>query len=71
MTTTTQEDIEHYVRSAAQMASLPLADAQVQRVAVHLARTKALAESLLAFPLPDDTEPAEVYCPAPFPPGRE
>jgi hypothetical protein len=69
--TTTPEDIERYVRSAAQMAALPLADAQVQRVAVHLARTKTLADSLLAFPLPDDTEPAEVYCPAPFPPGSE
>ncbi|MBL0727995.1 DUF4089 domain-containing protein [Piscinibacter sp. HJYY11] len=71
MTTTTQEDIERYVRSAAQMASLPLDDAQVQRVAVHLARTKALADSLLAVPLPEETEPAEVYRPAPFPPGSE
>ena len=70
-TATTQEDIERYVRSAAQMASLPLADAQVQRVAVHLARTKALADSLLAMPLPEETEPAEVYRPAPFPPGSE
>ncbi|MBX3625570.1 MAG: DUF4089 domain-containing protein [Rhizobacter sp.] len=70
-TATTQEDIERYVRSAAQMASLPLADAQVQRVAVHLARTKALADSLLAVPLPEETEPAEVYRPAPFPPGNE
>jgi len=70
-TTTTQDDIERYVRSAAQMASLPLDDAQVQRVAVHLARTKALADSLLAFPLPEETEPAEVYRPAPFPPGSE
>lgn len=70
-TATTQEDIERYVRSAAQMASLPLADAQVQRVAVHLARTKALADSLLAVPLPEETEPAEVYRPAPFPPGSE
>lgn len=69
--TTTQDDIERYVRSAAQMASLPLDDAQVQRVAVHLARTKALADSLLAVPLPEETEPAEVFRPAPFPPGSE
>lgn len=68
---TTQEDIERYVRSAAQMAALPLDDAQVQRVAVHLARTKALSDSLLAVPLPEETEPAEVYRPAPFPPGSE
>lgn len=68
---TTQEDIERYVRSAAQLAALPLDDAQVQRVAVHLARTKALSDSLLAVPLPEETEPAEVYRPAPFPPGSE
>lgn len=64
-------DIEPYVRSAAQLAALPLDDAQVQRVAVHLARTKLLADSLLAVPLPPETEPAEVYRPAPFPPGSE
>lgn len=65
------QDIEQYVRSAAQLAALPLDDAQVQRVAVHLARTKLLADSLLMVPLPAETEPAEVYRPAPFPPGSE
>jgi hypothetical protein len=64
-------DLEPYVRSAAQLAALPLDDAQVQRVAVHLARTHALAESLRAVPLPAETEPAEVYRPAPFPPDSE
>ncbi|MBX3622373.1 MAG: DUF4089 domain-containing protein [Rhizobacter sp.] len=53
------------------MVALPLDDAQVQRVAVHLARTRALAAGLLALPLPHETEPAEVYRPAPFPPGHE
>ncbi|MCR5885608.1 DUF4089 domain-containing protein [Rhizobacter sp. J219] len=65
---TSPQDLEPYVRSAAQLAALPLDDAQVQRVAVHLARTKLLADSLLAMPLPPETEPAEVYRPAPFPP---
>jgi hypothetical protein len=65
------QDLEPYVRSAAQLAALPLDDAQVQRVAAHLARTKLLADSLLAVALPLETEPAEVYRPAPFPPGSE
>ncbi len=65
------EDIEQYLRSAAQLAALPLDDAQVKRVAVHMGRTKLLADSLLAVPLPAETEPAEVYRPAPFPPGSE
>lgn len=66
-----QDDIERYVRSAAHLAALPLDEAQVQRVAVHLARTKLLADSLLAVPLPPETDPAEVYQPAPFPAGTE
>jgi hypothetical protein len=69
--TTSPQDIEQYVRSAAAMAALPLDDAQVQRVAVHMGRTKLLADSLLAVALPPETEPAEVYRPAPFPPGGE
>ena len=42
---------------------------QVQRVAVHLARTQAMVEALTLAPLHDELEPAEIYCPAPFPPG--
>jgi hypothetical protein len=61
-------ETEDYVRSAARFLALPLDEAQVQRVAVHLARTRALAESLAAVPLAPELEPAEVYCPAPFPP---
>ena len=65
------EDIEQYVRSAAQMAALPLNDAQVQRVAVHLARTQGMAAGLQALPFEPELEPAEIYLPAPFPPGDE
>ena len=55
------------MRSAARFAALPLDEAQVQRVATHLARTRLLAESLAAVPLSPELEPAEVYSPAPFP----
>ena len=56
-----------YVRSAARFLDLPLDEAQVQRVAAHLARTKLMVTLLRDAPLPDALEPAEVYCPAPFP----
>ena len=60
-------DTAGYVRSAARFLDLPLDEAQVQRVAAHLARTKLMVALLRDSPLPDALEPAEVYCPAPFP----
>jgi hypothetical protein len=63
------DEIEDYVRVTARFLSLPLDDEQVKRVAVHLARTRALADSLQAVPLEPELELAEIYCPAPFPPG--
>lgn len=56
-----------YVQAAAVALALPLDDARAARVATHLQRTAAMAALLQAFPLADDAEPAEVYCPAPFP----
>ena len=56
-----------YVRSAARLLDLPLDEAQVQRVAAHLARTRAMAALLRDAALADDLEPAGIYCPAPFP----
>lgn len=63
------DDTEDYVRAAARMLGLPLGHEQVQRVAAHLARTRAMADALRDLPLHADTEPAVLYCPAPFPPG--
>ncbi len=60
-------DTADYVRSAARFLDLPLDEAQVQRVAGHLTRTKSMVALLRDAPLADDLEPAEVYCPAPFP----
>jgi hypothetical protein len=64
-----QSLIEDYVRVTARLLALPLADDQVARVATHLARTQGLAAGLQALDLPPELELAEVYCPAPFPPG--
>ena len=60
-------DATDYVRSAARFLDLPLDEAQVARVAAHLARTRTMVTLLREAPLADALEPAEVYRPAPFP----
>ena len=62
-----QPAILTYVRAAAGLLELPLDAARAERVAAHLARTATMAELLAAVPLPPAAEPAEGYCPAPFP----
>ncbi len=56
-----------FVKAAAKAVSLPLDEAQAQRVAVHMQRTSLMAAQLDAFSMHVDMEPAEVYSPAPFP----
>jgi hypothetical protein len=63
----TPPDIAAYVRHTAALLELSLNDAQVQRVAIHLARTKAIASALRDLPLGPEDELAEIYRPAPFP----
>ena len=61
------DPVVDYVRSVARLLELPLDNAQVGRVAVHLARTKAMVNLLRDTPLAPDDEPAELFRPAPFP----
>jgi len=65
----TEEQTVAYVRAVAVVVGLPLDDAQVQRVAVHLQRTAGLAAMLDAIALTPHDEPAELFCPAPFDPS--
>jgi hypothetical protein len=58
-----------YVRAVSAVLGMPLDDARTHRVALHLARTAALARQLDAYPLQEADEPAEIYRPAPFPCG--
>ncbi|WP_439519587.1 DUF4089 domain-containing protein [Hydrogenophaga sp.] len=58
-----------YVQAAAVAVGLPLDDAQAARVATHLQRTAAMAALLDAFPLQDEDEVVEIFCPAPFIPA--
>ena len=63
-------NIAAYVASAAAVLDLPLPPDRAARVAAHLQRTAALAALLDAAPLAPHDEPAEIYCPATFPPGN-
>ena len=56
-----------YVQAAARAVQLPLDGARAAAVAAHLARTAAMARLLDAVPLGPEHEPAEIFCPAPFP----
>jgi len=61
------DNVIAYVCSSAQLLDLKLDDAQVDRVALHLARTRGLAAMLRNTPLGPEDELAEVFRPAPFP----
>ncbi|HUG22634.1 AtzG-like protein [Piscinibacter sp.] len=63
----TPADIAAYVGHTALLLDLTLDDAQVQRVALHLSRTRALASALRDVPLGAEDELAQIFEPAPFP----
>ena len=62
----TDEQTLAYVRAVAAVVGLPLDEATIARVAVHLQRTAGLAATLEDIPLTPHDEPAELFCPAPF-----
>jgi hypothetical protein len=61
-----EQDVRGYVSATARLLGLPLDEDQTARVATHLQRTAAMAELLDGFPLLDDDEVVEVFCPAPY-----
>jgi hypothetical protein len=62
----TDEQTLAYVRAVAAVVGVPLDEAQIARVAVHLQRTAGLAATLEDIPLAPHDEPAELFHPAPF-----
>lgn len=62
----TDEQTLAYVKAVAVVVGLPLDEAQIARVAVHLQRTAGLAATLEDIPLTPHDEPPELFCPAPF-----
>lgn len=63
----TEDQVLAYVKASAALLELPLDEARMQAVAVHLARTAAMAHQLDGAPLAPHHELAQIYCPAPFP----
>ena len=60
-------DVLTYVKACANLLAVPLDEARAERVAQHLQRTSAMADLLDAVDMQPHDEPAELYCPAPFP----
>jgi hypothetical protein len=56
-------DIETYVDAAAALIELPLDPAHRPGVILNMQRIAEMAALVMAFPLPDDTEPAPVFRP--------
>lgn len=66
-----ETQVLQYVQAAAAAIALPLSEQRAKAVAAHFGRTVAIARVLDAAPLAPEHELAEIYCPAPFPPGDE
>lgn len=60
-----------YVETTAALLRLPLDAARIQRVALNLQRTAAMAQLLDGVPLAAHDELAEIYRPAAFPPNDD
>ena len=65
------DEVLAYVNAAARAVGMHLDPARALSVAVHLGRTALLAQALETAALAPEDEPAEIYCPAPFPAGEE
>jgi hypothetical protein len=56
-------DVASYVDAAAALNELPLDPAHRPGVILNMQRIAEMAALIMAFPLPDDTEPAPVFRP--------
>jgi hypothetical protein len=56
-------DVAAYVDAAAALIELPLDPAHRPGVILNMQRIAEMAALVMAFPLPDDTEPAPVFRP--------
>jgi hypothetical protein len=61
------QEVQAYVRVAAQLLDIPMAPERCDRVADHLGRTVQMARLLEEVPLNEHAELAELFVPAPFP----
>ena len=56
-------DVEVYVDAAAALIGLPLDPAHRPGVVLNMQRIAEMAGLVMAFPLPEETEPAPVFLP--------
>ncbi len=56
-----------HVQASAALLGIPMDAERTERVLQHFARTARMAALLDALPLAPEDEPAELFCPAPFP----
>ncbi|NBQ88582.1 MAG: DUF4089 domain-containing protein [Betaproteobacteria bacterium] len=56
-----------YALASADALGIPMDEQRAARVASYLALTARFAAMLDAVPMGPEIEPAEVFCPAPFP----
>ena len=56
-------DIEAYIDPAAALVGLPIDPAHRPGIVLNLGRIAEMAALVMAFPLPDDIEPAPVFGP--------
>jgi hypothetical protein len=56
-------DVAAYVDAAASLTGLPIDPAHRPGVVLNIERIAEMAALVMAFPLPDDTEPAPVFRP--------
>ncbi len=58
-----EQEIETYVKAAAVALALPIAPEHLPGVKAYFAMAAAMADSMAAFPLGLDDEPATVFMP--------
>jgi hypothetical protein len=58
-----EEPMKEYVEAAAQAIGLPLDEAHLPGVVLHMERLAAMAALVAEFPLEEEAEPAPVYRP--------
>jgi hypothetical protein len=64
----TPSELGNYVDAVAKLVALPIAPAHRPGVILYMGVITAAAAQVMAFPLPDEVEPAPVFGPAPVEP---
>lgn len=62
-----QSQAQGHARAVGATLGIPMDEGRVERVAFYLALTARIMGELERIPLGPEVEPAEVFCPAPFP----